>query len=150
MNMENLERNEQENNLMTINLEIQNYLKETSKWSKFLAIIGYVGIGLILIMAIVVMIGFSNISNIYNSGFPMSIFGIIYILIAVLYYFPVTYLYKFSININQGLNSNNSESITYGFQNLKSLFKFMGISTVVVISLYGLFFLFSIPIAGFS
>jgi hypothetical protein len=52
--------------------------------------------------------------------------------------------------MKDGLNTANSHSITTGFQNLKSLFKFMGIFTVVITSLYALIFLFAIIGGGLA
>jgi hypothetical protein len=79
--------------------------------------------------------------------FPMGAFGIVYILIAVLYYFPVSYLQKFSDQAKQAVTMNDQGMLNSGFANLKSLFKFMGIFTIVVISLYALILVIAIPVA---
>jgi hypothetical protein len=71
--------------------------------------------------------------------------GFIYIIFAVIYYFPVSYLHKFSREMKQGLSSKDMNSVSFGFQNLKSLFKFLGIFTIVILSVYALIFLFTIP-----
>jgi len=132
--------------LITVNQEIKDYLLETSKWGKLLAIVGYVGIGLLILLGLGVTIGLSFFNSLNDVGFPIGIFGTIYILIAVLYYFPVTYLYKFSVQIKQGLNSNDLQSVTTGFGNLKSLYKFLGISTIVILSIYGLALIVVLPL----
>jgi hypothetical protein len=145
--MENNENTQPVENLFTINSEIKGYLLETSKWGKFLAIIGYVGMGLLLLLGLAFIVGFSIFSSVSNVGFPMRIMGFIYILISVVYYFPVNYLYKFSIQFKQGFNSINQQTITSGFENLKSLFKFMGIFTIVVLSIYVLIIIVAVPVA---
>jgi hypothetical protein len=129
------------------NNEIKQYLIETSKWGKFVGIVGYVGMGLLILFAFVMMFGLSVLSQLSGAGFPMGLLGFVYIIIAGVYYFPITYLYKFSVQIKQGLDSNDTTTITSGFQNLKSLFKFMGIFPIVVLSLYGLILLIAIPTA---
>jgi hypothetical protein len=143
--MENTGFTEQEDKSLVINAEIESYLQETAKWGKFLAIVGYVSIGLFVILALVMMLGVSQLNNVPNVGFPVGLIGFIYILIAVLYYFPVNYLYRFSARIKEGINLKNQISINSGFQNLKSLFKFMAICTIVVLSIYGLILLIAIP-----
>lgn len=143
--MENFENNVQGEHSFINSAEIINYLMETSKWGKFLAIAGYVSIGILFLVAIFMMIGLSSMSNLTGTEFPMGAFGFIYILMAALYYFPVTYLYNYSVQIKKGLKSNDITTITAGFQNLKSLFKFMAIITIVILSIYGLILLVAIP-----
>ncbi len=148
--MENIENTQPVENLVTIDSEIKGYLLETSKWGKFLAIVGYVGMGLLLLLGVVFIAGFSVFRSISNAGLPLRIMGFVYILISLLYYFPLTYLYKFSIQLKQGFNSTDQQSVTTGFKNLKSLFKFMGIFAIVVLSIYALIIIVALPIGIFS
>jgi hypothetical protein len=143
--MENFENKVQDDNSFISNTEINDYLMETSKWGKFLAIVGYVGMGILILVGIFMMVGLSKISSFPGTSFPMGSFGFIYIILSVIYYFPVNYLYTYSVKIKQGLNSKDITTITAGFQNLKSLFKFMGILTIVILSIYGLILVIAIP-----
>jgi hypothetical protein len=138
--MEGLDSNMVRENTSFINREVENYLAESAKWGKFLAIMGYIGIGLIVLVAIGVMAIGSASPLFPGMGMNMGAVGLIYIVIAAFYFFPVYYLHQFSLKIKQGLNSQDPQSITTGFQNLKSLFKFMGIFTIVIISIYVLIF----------
>lgn len=143
--MENFDNNVQGGHTFINSTEITNYLLETAKWGKFLAIVGYVSIGLLGLLAIFMMIGFSTISELSGADFPMGAFGFFYIIMGAMYYFPVTYLYKYAVQMKKGLKSNDITTITSGFQNLKSLFKFMAIVTIVIFSIYGLMLLVAIP-----
>jgi hypothetical protein len=143
--MENIENNVQDETSNISKNEINGYLLETSKWGKFLAIVGYVVMGILILVAIFMMLGFSKLNNLPGVKFPIGVLGFIYIIVGVIYYFPVTYLYRFSVQIKQGLNSKDMNTITSGYQNLKSLFKFMGILTIVILSIYGLILLIAIP-----
>lgn len=145
--MDNLENNLQADKPLIINEEINDYLLETSKWGKFLAIVGYVGMGLMVLIGLFVMIGFSAFSQMTDMDFPMGLLGLIYLVIAVIYYFPVTYLYRFSVQIRQGLSSKEQQPVTTGFENLKSIFKFMGIFTIVILSIYALILVIAVPAA---
>ena len=144
--MENMESTQNDEVLMSVNHEIKDYLLETSKWGKLLAIVGYIVIGLLILLGFGVIIGFSVFGKMARTGFPMGIFGILYFLLAVLYYFPVNYLNKFSDQMKQGLHSNDQQSVTSGFGNLKSLFKFMGIFTIVILSMYALALITVLPL----
>jgi len=143
--MENIEISNQSESSFTISDEIKKYLLETSKWGKFLAIVGYVGMALLVLIAFGVMVGFSFLNSDTEGTFPMAALGLVYILLAVVYYFPVNYLYRFSVQMKEGLTTANNQSVTTGFENLKSLFKFMGIFTVVILSIYAVLLVIVLP-----
>ena len=49
------------------------FLKESAKWCKFMAIVGFVGVGLMVLAALFILIGFSafdSISEATNFPFP--------------------------------------------------------------------------------
>lgn len=143
--MENIVISDQHENSIFGNTQINDYLLETSKWGKLLAIFGYVLIGIMILIAVVMMAGVSAVNRAFGAEISMGYMGFIYLVIALLYYFPTTYLYSFSNQVRQGLQSQEMGSITSAFQNLKSLFKFMGIFAIVMICFYGLLLLIAIP-----
>jgi len=135
-----MEQNElvPQNEPVIINREITGFLKETCKWGKFLAIIGYIGIGILLLAGLFLITGSDELALEEYNNVPTNILGIVYLVIAFLYYFPVNYLYRFSAETRKGIDENNEERITLGFKNLKSIFHFMGILTIVMLGIYGL------------
>lgn len=134
------------NQTLTDDSKIKTYLLEISKWGKFLAIVGYIGIAVLAIVAIALIVVSFITSIKLDVGLSLGTFGIIYFALAILYYFPVKFLYKFSIQIKKGLESDNNQDITLGFENLKSLFKFTGILTIVILSIYALLLVIGLPI----
>lgn len=148
--MENIEITQPIEVPITINSDIKSYLLETAKWCKFLAIAGFIGLGILVLLGLCMVVGFSVFASISHVGFPVGIFGFLYVIIAALYFFPLNYMYKFSIQLTRGIKLNNQESVNYGFENLKSLFKFMGILTIIVLSVYALAIVVMIPVAIFS
>ncbi len=112
------------------------YLKETGSWASFLSIIGFILIGLIVIIAIGISIFLPAANN--QSITPISglVLGIIYILMGLLYFFPVLYLYKFSTNMKKAIEKKSSENLDDAFKNIKSHYKFAGIFTIIFIALY--------------
>ena len=145
--MESLDSNMVSENTSFITGEVRNYLAESAKWGKFLAIMGYIGIGLMLLVAVGMMAMGSASQLLPGMGMNMGAFGLIYVVVGAFYFFPVYYLHQFSLKIQQGLTSQDPQSITTGFQNLKSLFKFMGIFTIVILSIYALIIVIAI-VAG--
>ncbi len=138
--MENFEQNTTEEQLKTIEFtsEIKHYLLNTAKWGKLLAIMGYVMMVLLIVFGIFMM--FANVSMYEDYGFgpEFGLVGIIYFVIALIYFIPVTYLYRFSNRIKPGLFLKDQALITSAFANLKSLFKFTGIMTIVILVIYAL------------
>ena len=112
-------------------------LKESAKWSMFLAILGFIGIGFMIIAAI--FMG-SVMSFLPDDGTPMSAMkgfvSIIYIIFAALYFPPTYYLFKYASDMKNALINSNSDTITDAFVSLKSHHKYLGISIIVVMSLY--------------
>ena len=130
-----------ENLEMKLNESAKDFLKETAKWAYFLSILGYVGIGFIVLAGLFADTLFSAMGKMNPAMSSMgSSFGIvmtvIYLLIGALYFFPVYYLNKFASNAKIACATNDSDKLTISFQYLKSHYKFIGIMTLVVFSLY--------------
>jgi small-conductance mechanosensitive channel len=124
------------------------FLKETAKWAYFLSIMGYIGIGLLIIFAIFAGTIFSSLGEAGGMGsFPTALITCLYLLLAVLYFFPVYYLNKFGSNTKTALANNDSDMLGNALEYLKSHYKFIGIMTIVVMSLYVLAIVFAV-IAG--
>lgn len=136
---------------LDVNSEIKAYLKEIYKWSYFLSIIGFIGISLMLLGGFFMAFmrnNFDGLGTAYGLGYSMGI-GLVYVVFALVYFFPVLYLFKFSSKMKIALNLNNNKDFRLAFLNLKSHYKYMGIFAIVIISLYVLFFIITISSAAF-
>jgi hypothetical protein len=116
-------------------------LREGSKWAFFLSIIGFIGIALMVVFAIFAGSIFASVGAIGGSDNPImgssaGMFTGIYVLMAVLYFFPVYYLFKFSSKAKSALKSMDTELLSNAFVYLKSHYKFLGILMIVMMSLY--------------
>ena len=122
-------------------------MKETAKWSKFLSIIGFIGSGLMVIIGLFASAVMSSMFNTYGSGaggFSSITFGIMYVLMGALYFVPSLYLYNYSNKMKLALATSNAVELEEAFLNQKSLFKFWGVLTIVIISFYLLFAIFGL------
>lgn len=141
-----------ENFDLTLNETARGFLKETAKWAHFLSILGYIGIGIIVIFAVFAGSIFSSLGELQEVENGMGAFGamggtvitVLYLAIAALYFLPIYYLNKFASNMKIALRDNNIDLLTNSFQYLKSHYKFIGIMMVVVFALYALIIVFSI------
>lgn len=135
-----------------ISPEITCYLLETAKWSKFLSIVGFVVIGFMVLAALfigsIMGTAFSTLPMDESIPFDASVLSSImtgfYLLFALFYFFPTLYLYRFSTQMQTAIHSNSQDELSQSFSNLKSMFKFWGIFTAVILGFYALLFLFGI------
>jgi len=136
---------EQSNNLFELQIDHQgsSFLRETAKWSKFLSIVGFVMMGLMLLF-----LGFAGttMSTMFASSYGRSTGGgfaqfIILAAFLLIYFFPCLYLYKFATKMQVALRSNDQETLNSSFENLKSCFKFMGILMIIILAIYAVAFL---------
>ena len=144
---------EQNQSLFGLNIDAQSksFLAESAKWGKFLAIIGFVICGLVVVLGIFMATQISVMNNAFNQYGGSNqfrnmgpIIAVGYIIVAVIYFFPCLYLLRFSNHMKAALAAEDQGSLTGAFQNLKSMFKFVGIFTLIILSLYVLAFLIGI------
>ena len=134
---------------LVIDWRSKEFLKETAKWTKFLAILGFVGIGLMVLGSLVLLFAPSSLMS--NGDFPFGgkiFMMLLYLAFAVLYYFPISYLYQFSENTKKAIENNDSNAIRDAFEFLKSHYKFMGILTIILLSFYAIIIFFGLIGAG--
>ena len=120
-----------------LNSEIRGYLKTTSGWAKFLAILGFIFVALFTFSAFA-MFFFAAVADDQTEGMgvPFILIAVIYLVLSGLYLLPVLYLFRFANGIKTALSGDDERALTNAFANLKSHYKFIGISTIVVIGLY--------------
>ena len=134
---------------LIIDWRSKEFLKETAKWTKFLAILGFVGIGLMVLGSLVMLFAPSSLMS--NGDFPFGgkiFMMLLYLAFAVLYYFPISYLYQFSENTKKAIENNDNNAIRDAFEFLKSHYKFMGILTIILLALYAIIIFIGLIGAG--
>lgn len=110
------------------------YLSEARKWAKFIAIISFIGMGIMVITGLVmglVMDSLTSAASQTPMPFSGSVFMIMYLALAAIYFFPVYYLFRFSEAMGNALASGSEEVMTSAFGYLKSHYKFIGILLIV-------------------
>ena len=133
------------NNDLQVSPASQSFLSEAARWGKFLSIAGFIFCGFIVITAFFIPSIYTNLSRL-NGLSPELInsaavsLSVIYFIIAVVLFFPCLFLYRFSVKMKLALTTISQENFEISFKNLKSLFKFYGIVTIIVLSFYALMF----------
>jgi hypothetical protein len=146
--MENnqLNQSEQSDNVqLCLSKSSLNNLTTIRKWTMFFAILGFVGIGLMILGGFMVGL-FGSIGGMLGNK-EAALFGVltvVYIIFGVIYFFPVLYLFKFSSNMKLALEQTNQSKLNEAFQYLKSHFTYVGILTIVIFGLYILFIIIAL------
>ncbi len=126
----------------------KSYLKEIAKWAYFLSILGFIGIALLVLLALFMGTLFSKLGSLGGGVAAIGLLGggfitILYLIIAVFYFFPVYYLYQFASKAKVAFVTDNNEQLNASFEYLKSHYKFIGIFTLCILILYALIFVFA-------
>jgi len=135
---------------LTITSEMREYLSESAKWGKFLAIAGFIGMGLMVLIGIGMGVFMSTMGDAFpdDTGLGGMIGGgfisVFYILLAMVYFFPLLYLYRFSTKMKTALAHDDQNFLAEAFKNHKSLYKFMGIFTAIFLGLYAVILVVSL------
>jgi len=114
-----------------------NYLNTTRKWSMFLAVIGFIALGLFIIIGL----GTGTFLTIFNSeeigpGLPGALIIALILLLGLIYFFPVYFLFQFSKHLTNAVHSLDKKEIKKAFKNLKFYFVYIGVLLIIILVLY--------------
>ncbi len=112
------------------------------KWAMFIAVLGFIATGVLLIVGIIAMAFLCIFNKGASSSTLTAWLGSSFIIAAgVSYFFPVLYLFRFSKNMRDIKNKNDKQLLTKAFSNLRSCFTWFGILVIIGIVLYVVTFL---------
>lgn len=124
---------------LTLTSSAKEFLREIAKWCKFLSILGFIALGLMLISSFFIGSFYNSTPQTDMMPFDLgTVVTFIYIVIALIYVFPIYYLYQFSVKMKEALASKEDAVLATAFEMLKSHYKFIGVFTVIMLSVYAL------------
>jgi hypothetical protein len=135
---------EKEKNLFNLELDFiaRNLLTDTVKWARFLAILGFIGLGLILIASIFLSVNSADKTDpdyindtAYKSGEIAGSMFVALVIIAI-YFFPFYFLWKFANKMRTALLTDDTASLNEALKNLKATFRYVGVLTIIFIALF--------------
>jgi hypothetical protein len=126
-----------ENKKIEIEQETLNHLNTTRKWAMFLAIIGFIILGLIVVIGLIA----GTFLTAFNSGekalgIPESLMFVPILILAVIYFFPVLFLFRFSKHTSHAIQTLDKLEFHKAVKNLKSFFAYIGILIIIILSIY--------------
>lgn len=131
---------------MQLSDQAKKYLLEASKWANFIAIFGFIAIGLLIIMSFSMGTILASLPEGSLGGLSPKFFSFFYLIAAGIYFIPVFFLFQFAQKTKQALIEDDHNLLTFGLKKLKSHYKFIGILFIVLIA----FYLFLILFGAFS
>lgn len=138
---------------MTLGEEDRQLIASSCKWAKFLSILGFISMGLMVVAVVLMMLGVlvagSFFSDMMMGPFQITMFVVMMslaLVVSLLYFLPLFYLYNYASKGARAVEAGDTLMMTESFANLKRFFKFIGIMTIVVIALYLLMILVGVVI----
>lgn len=147
---------EQDSSLFSLTIDpvAKSHLLETARWARFLAIVGFV----FLVLAALVGVYSAVMVNRYEAdyremGGPGSAnmlgsagagVAVMYMIMALIWFFPLLFTLRFANTMRNALQSNNQELLSTSFQNLKVCYRYLGIVTAIFLVMIALSLLFGV------
>lgn len=133
------------------------HLSEMARWAKFLSIVGFILCGLFVMGAVLAAsmtsgwYSYPNSGNLIRQtvGYSSLLVSLLYIVISLLYFFPLLYLYNFSTKMQAALRNNDQQNLNTSLDNLRSCFKFVGILTIIILSFFVLITIIVVSASAF-
>ena len=118
------------------------YLKGAAPWLRFIGIVGFIGLGLTVVGLFVLAFGIRSVLPDSPEFAAVSIIGpvmvLIYIPFLVIYFFPVLFLFRFGKKLKSYQYTNDSQDLVDAFKNNKALWTFIGVLTIIGLSIIAL------------
>ena len=130
--MENLTNSATEETKFELDNAALSHLTETRKWTMFMSVLGFIFIGLMLVVALIL----ATVSSFYSKSGFTALTIIPLLLLCVVYIFPIYYLFRFSSYSKQALNAKDNGLLSRAFGYLKMHYRFMGIFVIIIGCIY--------------
>ncbi|MDZ7742071.1 MAG: hypothetical protein U5Q03_10050 [Bacteroidota bacterium] len=127
--------------------EAYHYLKSIQKWSYFISLTGMI----LLVLSVVLMMFFGfaisklmSLNQVNDMGampgqaarFGSTFMVIIYIIIMIIYFFPIYFLFRFSVNLKKSLKSGDDYQLSNAFNFLGKHYTYIGVLMIIGIIIY--------------
>lgn len=125
----------------------QTNLKETAKWAKFLSIVGFVFIGLMTLLCLLMMVASTSLSKMMLGVYPAAFiigYSIFLLALLVVDFFITYFQYIFAVRALSGLETGSESDIDESFENLKKCYRLNGIMTIIMLGIMALSIVFVI------
>ncbi|MBO9672381.1 MAG: hypothetical protein J7577_02980 [Sphingobacteriaceae bacterium] len=139
--MEDFEKELPQEVKLVVTEEMRSYFYDMSKWARFLSVVGFVVSAFLTLSSFGIGAAINANPSLLNQLGPLASTGAIgitmfYLLLALLFFYQSLLLLRFSAKGKQGILFGDQENLNDAIANLKSLFKFWGILTIISLASY--------------
>lgn len=120
---------------LEIEPETLKYLDTTRKWTMFLAILGFIGLGTFLISGLIAGV-FLSIFDTSKIGLPEWLLIITFPVVSIIAFFPILYIFRFSKYMAHVSRTYDQQELHKAFKNLKSYYVYVGILVIMTLVIY--------------
>ena len=112
-------------------------LDTTRKWSMFIAILGFIFIGLLVIGGLIASLVMSvfKTQNAVLGITEIMVFVVVFVFMLI-YFFPVLYLFRFSKHTANAVKTLDKQEMQNAIKYLRKYYVYIGILTIVVLAIY--------------
>lgn len=125
-----------------LNTDAKNHLVKAGFWAKIVGIIGIIFSMIMALFSLFIMFGYSTLLNLTKNGqddmltpspFILILSGLMYLVMALVYFFMSWGAYKFGTTIKSGLHHHNESSLAVSFKNLNLFFTVYGVLLLIAV-----------------
>jgi hypothetical protein len=117
-------------------------LRKTKPWVRFMSIIMFISVAFMFLGGLLMFVSSTALGMRGASFGPLV--GILYWIFGGLYLIPAIFSHRYASSIGDLLSGGGDTAMEMALESQKSVWKFFGITTLVVISIYALIILFAI------
>jgi hypothetical protein len=130
--------NNTDNRKMNLSPETIKHLNTLRKWSMFLAVSGFIFLGLIVVLGILAgtFLTAFNRNGGTTSGLSDLVLMAGFVGLALINLFPIFFLFRFSVHTSNAISNTDSAELTRAVRYLKRFFLYLGILLIVLIVFY--------------
>jgi len=121
---------------MIVNSGMKADLISASKWTKFLCIVGCIGVVLLVVIGIM-MFAVGSSFGFGSTPFGAGL-GVLYLILAAIYIYPIIKGFQFANATKAACLTDNEAQLARGFSGLRAVLQFFGIITIIVLAIYAL------------
>lgn len=121
----------------------------TAKWAKLVAILGFVLLGIMLIIGAVagslVSRAMAMSAAVTGQAMPLDptmlslLYGLVFLVVVIIYFFPTLFLYRYATRTLRALRSGfDAAEFSKGVGAQRSFFSYVGILMIILVGLYAI------------
>ena len=139
--------NHEEKERLEIGDETLKHLNTLRKWTMFLAVSGFIFLGIIIVLGLITGTFFTAFNHSDKTpGLSDALVLAGFIALALLTFFPVFFLFRFSKHVSNALTNLDRKKLHKAIKSLKRFFIYIGILLITGVAIY----IFSLILAGRS